>query len=161
MSFDGFVRWLHLLAMAFWLGPQALLFLAVVPATRSIPEPRLRAQVMGLITRRFGVLGGASLFVLLLTGLWQAVEMVPSWSALVSTVYGRLLLAKGTLGLLMAALTALHSFVLGPRLIAATAEGSVEVERLRRLSVAASAGAFLLSLVVVLLATLLFLYRGR
>lgn len=161
MDLDALVRWLHLLAMATWLGPQVLLVFAVVPATRAIAEPQLRAQVTGLITRRFGLLGALSLFLLLLTGVWQAVGMLPSWQALVSTAYGRLLLAKGVLSLAMAALTAVHGLALGPRLIAAIAAGSPEAAQIRRLSVAASTTTLLLSLVVVLLGTLLLSYRGR
>jgi uncharacterized membrane protein len=44
------VRWLHVLAMAFFVGGQLLLAIAVVPVERSAPDrDRLRA-----IARRFG-----------------------------------------------------------------------------------------------------------
>ena len=58
------VRWLHLLAMAFFVGGQLVLVAAVVPAFRGAPDrDRLRA-----IARRFGWGSLAALIVLLATG---------------------------------------------------------------------------------------------
>jgi uncharacterized membrane protein len=57
------VRWLHVLAMAFFVGGQPLLAVAVVPVERSAPDrDRLRA-----IARRFGY-GTLAIAVLLATG---------------------------------------------------------------------------------------------
>ena len=58
------VRWLHVLAMAFFVGGQLLLAVAVVPVERRAPDPyRLRA-----IARRFGYGTLAAIAVLLVTG---------------------------------------------------------------------------------------------
>lgn len=58
------VRWLHTLAMAFFVGGQLLLAVAVVPAERGAPDRvRLRA-----IARRFGYGTLAAIAVLLVTG---------------------------------------------------------------------------------------------
>jgi uncharacterized membrane protein len=62
------VLYLHLLAMAFFLGGQLLLAVAVVPVERGNPDPeRLRA-----IARRFGYGSLAALLVLLGTGVAMA-----------------------------------------------------------------------------------------
>ncbi len=62
------VRWLHLLAMAFFVGGQLVLVVAVVPAFRGDPDrDRLRA-----IARRFGWGSLAALAVLLPTGAAMA-----------------------------------------------------------------------------------------
>ena len=58
------VRWLHVMAMAFFVGGQLLLVVAVVPVERRAPDrERLRA-----IARRFGYGTLAAIAVLLATG---------------------------------------------------------------------------------------------
>jgi uncharacterized membrane protein len=58
------VRWLHVLAMAFFVGGQLVLAAAVVPVERRAPDrDRLRA-----VARRFGYGTLAALGVLLVTG---------------------------------------------------------------------------------------------
>lgn len=62
------VLYLHLLAMAFFLGGQLFLAVAVVPVERTAPDPeRLRR-----IARRFGVGSLAALAVLIATGVAMA-----------------------------------------------------------------------------------------
>ena len=62
------VLYLHLLAMAFFVGGQLLLAAAVVPVERASPDPeRMRA-----IARRFGVGSAVALGVLLATGTAMA-----------------------------------------------------------------------------------------
>ncbi len=63
-----FVLYLHLLAMAFFVGGQLVVAAAVVPVEASQPEPeRMRA-----IARRFGVGSAIALLVLLVTGMAMA-----------------------------------------------------------------------------------------
>ncbi|NLT06033.1 MAG: hypothetical protein GXY03_06955 [Solirubrobacterales bacterium] len=58
------VRWLHVVAMAFFVGGQLLLAVAVVPVERRSPDrARLRA-----IARRFGYGSLVAIAVLLVTG---------------------------------------------------------------------------------------------
>lgn len=62
------VRWLHLLAMAFFVGGQLVLVAAVVPALRGdAHRERLRA-----VARRFGAGSLVALAVLLATGIPMA-----------------------------------------------------------------------------------------
>lgn len=62
------VLYLHLLAMAFFVGGQLLLAVGVVPVERANPDPeRMRA-----IARRFGVGSAVALGVLLATGIAMA-----------------------------------------------------------------------------------------
>jgi uncharacterized membrane protein len=62
------IRWLHLLAMAFFVGGQLVLVVAVVPAFRGEPDrERLRT-----IARRFGAGSLAALAVLVATGTAMA-----------------------------------------------------------------------------------------
>jgi uncharacterized membrane protein len=62
------VRWLHLLAMAFFVGGQLVLAVAVVPVERGAPDrERLRA-----VARRFGCGTLVAIAVLLATGTAMA-----------------------------------------------------------------------------------------
>ena len=62
------IRWLHVVAMAFFVGGQLLLAVAVVPVERSAPDrERLRA-----IARRFGYGSLVAILVLLATGAAMA-----------------------------------------------------------------------------------------
>jgi len=62
------VLYVHLLAMAFFLGGQLVVGLALVPVERKNPDPeRLRA-----VARRFGIGSAAALVVLLATGIAMA-----------------------------------------------------------------------------------------
>src|SRR4051812_11243088 len=62
------IRWLHVLAMALFVGGQMLLAFAAVPVARSAPDPeRLRA-----VARRFGWLTLGAIAVLLVTGAAMA-----------------------------------------------------------------------------------------
>ena len=62
-------RWLHLLAMAFFVGGQLVLVAAVVPALRERDREGLRA-----VARRFGVGSLVALVVLAATGAAMASE---------------------------------------------------------------------------------------
>ncbi|MFG2718739.1 copper resistance CopC/CopD family protein [Streptomyces sp. NPDC048416] len=75
---------LHLLAVAAWLGGLATLLVAL----HRVPDIE-RAAV-----RRFSRVAFTSVSVLAATGLYQSWRQVGTWSALVDTTYGQLLLVK-------------------------------------------------------------------
>jgi len=90
------VRWLHVLAMAFFVGGQLFLAVAVVPVERRAPDrERLRA-----IARRFGWGSLVALVVLVITGSAMAGHF-GDWGR-------RELSIKLTLVLIVAALTIWH-----------------------------------------------------
>lgn len=88
----------HLVAAAVWLGGLASL-LALLRWGPAVPAGAVR---------RFSRLALGAVAVLAATGLYQSWRQVGTWSALVSTPYGRLLLAKTALVVLML-LAARHS----------------------------------------------------
>jgi copper transport protein len=77
---------LHVLAMAAWLG--GLTALVVTLYRAAVVEPAT--------VTRFSRLAFASVTVLVLTGVYQSWRGLGSWSALTDTTYGRLLVAKLT-----------------------------------------------------------------
>ncbi|MEU2564259.1 copper resistance protein CopC [Streptomyces longispororuber] len=75
---------LHLVAVAVWLGGVGALLLCLYRA------PLVDARAV----RRFSRVAFASVVVLAVTGLYQSWRQVGSWTALVETDYGQLLLVK-------------------------------------------------------------------
>ncbi|MGW0706428.1 copper resistance CopC/CopD family protein [Streptomyces sp. NPDC002643] len=76
---------LHLLAMAVWLGGLTALLTVLYRA----PETLTAAMVA-----RFSPLAFASVIVLVVTGVYQSWRGLGSWSAVTSTAYGEILVAK-------------------------------------------------------------------
>ncbi|MFF5719513.1 copper resistance CopC/CopD family protein [Streptomyces buecherae] len=74
----------HLLAVAVWLGGLTALLVAL----------RTEARLPRLAVRRFSRLAFGSVVALVVTGLYQSWRQVGSWRALTDTEYGRWLLVK-------------------------------------------------------------------
>ncbi len=86
---------LHLLAMAVWLGGMTALLTVLYRA----PE-----TLSAAVVARFSRLAFASVVVLVVTGVYQSWRGLGSWSALTTTAYGQVLLAKlAAVALLLAA----------------------------------------------------------
>lgn len=105
---------LHLLAAGGWLG--ALLPLAALLRASSGETPRLDAAARA--ARRFSALGMACVGTLALTGIVNACYAMPQVSALFTSDYGRVLLAKLALFAAILAIAAVNRARLTPRLVA-------------------------------------------
>ncbi len=149
--------WLHILAATVWVGPQFFLFIAAVPAVRTIEDARQRAQVMRVITTRFGYLAWGALAVLVITGIGNMYEQDIDLDVLFDRNWGTIFEVKMTLVIIVAALTAVHSFVIGPRMLRmqeAVADES-QLASMRRLSMIISGLGLLVSLGILFCAALL------
>jgi putative copper resistance protein D len=111
---DLVIRALHLIAATVWAGGLVFLGLAATVARRTIPD-RERLDFFRLLGRRFAVVGGIALLILIVTGSNMASDR-HVWGDLTDTSYGRTLLAKLILVALVIVLTILHSLVQGPAL---------------------------------------------
>jgi putative copper resistance protein D len=98
----------HLVAAGIWLGGLLPFTLMLVGHTRGGESEA--------ITRRFASFALASVLLLMATGILNGSLLVGSVSALATTLYGNLLLAKIGLFLLMLAFAAVNRFVLTPQL---------------------------------------------
>jgi len=83
--------WLHLAATSVWIGG-LIHFVAVAGALRG--DNSAPIELLGQVTRRFSRVAKASVAVLLGSGIYNAWLHLPSWAAFVTTSYGRVLLAK-------------------------------------------------------------------
>lgn len=111
---DVAVRSLHLLAAAVWVGGLVFLGLAAGAARRAVAD-RERVELFRVLGKRFLMLSAVALVALVATGADMAADRLPSWDALTETTYGKTLLAKWIVLAVVIVLTAVHSFVLGPR----------------------------------------------
>ncbi len=151
------VRWVHLVAMAFWLGGQLFLILVVRPVLRrELDRPRQTALTASL-GRRFSPLAWTSLGLLVVTGWLTAERRGVIWSTLLEpkNTYGLILATKMLLVAILLALTLIHGRIFGPRL-AALAQSPApshrqQYQRLLRLSIIVSTLNVVLTLVIVYL----------
>lgn len=158
---DTIPIWVHIVAAAAWVGPQFFMFIATVPALRVIDDAETRRRVLRVVATRFGWLAWAAMVVLVLSGLSNVFDHEDESAISVLNFdwrYSWVFFTKMGLVALTIALTALHSFVVGPRQMRLSEEGasgSPEGERLRRASIALSALNLLASLAVLYAAALL------
>lgn len=106
----------HLGAGAVWLGGLAGLALA-------LPTLASRARETAALVTRFSTLAAAVLAVLVATGSLMAWRVLGSWAGLVDTAYGRLLLVKVGVALVVVALAGFNRLRLLPRVLGAAGHG--------------------------------------
>ena len=92
-------NFLHVLAMAVWVGGVALLLLALPSATRVL-EPEDRTPVLAGSVSRFSTVALAAVAVLVASGTVQAILDLEAFGDLVHSAFGRAILVK--IGLLVA-----------------------------------------------------------
>ena len=93
------VQWVHVVASGCWLGGLAALLLGV----RGVAS-----EITSSAVRRFSTMAGVAIVMVAATGIWRSVNELASWNDLTTTVYGRALLAKAAILLVLGALGALN-----------------------------------------------------
>jgi copper transport protein len=106
----------HVAAMATWLGGLAALLLVLPAATRSAATPADRGCLLAGPLGRFSALAPAMVALIMATGLIQAYVYVRHLGDLLSTGYGRAVLAKFLLLLAVIAIAAYNRQTVMPRL---------------------------------------------
>jgi len=105
---------IHLLGMTFWLGGLVHLFTGLRQLQGLEGQPRTR--LTSLLASQFSI--NAIIFVSLigLTGFYSAYLRVGSWPALLSSLYGHVLLVKQAFVAGLLIIAAMNLFVISPRL---------------------------------------------
>lgn len=110
---------IHLSAAITWVGGTLFLIMVMVPLSRrEIESPEQAARLLGQVGRRFRSIAWVSIVLLVLTGLFLATD---HWGIKVSDFFGgsgrfvQVLQAKVGIVALIIVLSAIHDFVLGPR----------------------------------------------
>ena len=133
---------LHLLAGSVWLG--GLVGLALV-----LRELSVRGNGAGEVLARFSGLAAGVLAALVVAGVVLGWRIVGSWSALVETTYGTLLLVKVAVALVAVLIATWNRFALLPRLRRATRRRDIQGgARLVARSTAAEAGVLVVALLL-------------
>jgi copper transport protein len=112
---------LHVLAMSAWIGGLVIL-LAVMPAATRRLDPPQRTQLLAAALVRFSPIALACVAVLLVTGTIQALEHMSAWSQLLHTGFGRAVLIKVVLLLVLIGLGAVNRQRVVPALRRVAAE---------------------------------------
>ena len=107
---------LHLAAAAFWLG--ALIHvLFTLPRWLELLQTRARTVFLARAFHRFSIAATISVALLLASGVLSATLQAPTWSALYDSNWGRSLLAKLGLTLLLLAAGGLNAYWLRPQVV--------------------------------------------
>jgi uncharacterized membrane protein len=158
---DAITPWIHIVAVTAWIGPQFFMFLVTVPALRVIDDAEVRLRVMRVIVYRFGWLAWAAMAVIVLSGISNLFqEGADAGIDLGSSDfrYFHVFTTKMVLVGLTVLMTAVHTFVVGPRQLRLHEQmrsESGEAARLRGISIAISSLALLASIAVVYSSALL------
>lgn len=153
--------WIHIVAVAIWLGPQFFMFLVMAPALRTIEDADARVRVMRVITTRFAWLAWAAMVVIVLSGISNLFQEGADADISLGSAdyrYFHIFSLKMMLVGVTVLLTATHTFIVGPRQLRLAEEmrsDSEEARRLRRVSMAISGVSLLVSVAVVFVAALL------
>jgi copper resistance protein D len=113
LTFSELIDWLHLMASALWGGGLLTLCIVVLPVALKLSE---RRRLLADVARRFSIFAGVALFVVLLTGLYNAWLQVGSIRAMWKTPYGQTLLVKLLLVFPVLALGAANHYISVPLL---------------------------------------------
>ncbi len=108
---------LHVFAATLIVGPQVLLFFAVVPATWIISDEELKRAVTRVVTQRYGYLAGFAMLTSLVTGLYQFYSVTPDFVSedMSSYRFGWIFISKMTLFTAFIGMVAFHA-VIGRRI---------------------------------------------
>ncbi|MER3446671.1 MAG: hypothetical protein C4291_07405 [Candidatus Dadabacteria bacterium] len=112
--------------------------LVAVPALRELEPPEKRIELLSDTARRFRKVSWIAILVLLSTGVINAInhgvttEMVSNGAIFLSN-FGKVLSVKVVLVLIMMVLSAIHDFVLGPRMVDLMNTGTSNPDSLQRI----------------------------
>lgn len=119
--------WLHVVATGLWVGGIFAVSVALVPAFIRVGRTSVAPFLDTL--DRFSPFAYGSVAVLAITGGFNAKVHVPSWGAFFDSVYGRSLILKMLLVLIMIVISGFTVFFVRPRLRRGTATGPGEDRR--------------------------------
>jgi copper transport protein len=109
------IDWIHLSATAVWIGGLIFLATAFFPSLRPLAGPA-RTRLLALLVPRFSTIALASVAVIVVTGSYQTWRLLGGLSALRDLDWGRALLLKLALVVLLIGLGAINLLFIRPRL---------------------------------------------
>jgi copper transport protein len=123
------VDWVHLVGTAAWIGGIAVLAFGVLSFQRKL-LPHERAYAVLPLLHRFSPIAYTAVAGLVLSGIYNAYNHLPTAGDLSSTVYGQLAILKSVLVVVLVVLSATHTYLLRPWIARMEqAAGSAQDER--------------------------------
>jgi copper resistance protein D len=93
--YDPLVVWIHLIFSSIWVGGSIFLGIVLAPLLKkTMPDLNKRIPFMVVVGRRFNYLGGSSLLILVITGIYNARSFFDQPLLLLESTYGYVLLTK-------------------------------------------------------------------
>jgi copper transport protein len=108
------VDWIHLIGMTFWLGGLVHLFTGI-RQLQSLDD-RLRTQLTSLLTKQFSANALVVVALIGITGFYSAYLRVGTWSALLTSLYGHVMLVKQAFVGALLAIAGTNLLIISPRL---------------------------------------------
>lgn len=106
--------WLHIICAAFWIGGMLVLPLVMIPAIKNNPEKRQVMMVTGLKFRFYGYIVFALLLITGITNMYfRGIHF--SWEFFTTARYGRLVVLKVILFVVMMLAALIHDLFLGKK----------------------------------------------
>jgi copper transport protein len=116
LIYSVLIDWLHLLAASLWIGGMLYLSLIYLPIIQKQTNLE-RTRALLSILPHFSPLAILGVIVMAVTGPFNATFHMTSFNQLLDTAYGRTLLIKSALVCAMLIVSAIHVFLLRPRLL--------------------------------------------
>ena len=123
------VRFIHLLAVATWIGGMVFLGAVAVPAARAAGGPEASRSLITSVARRFAPVAGAAWIIILVSGMGLLHHRGVAFSDLPDSDYGRRVLAKLVIVLAIGVLAVMHGMWQGPRVRRASDAGDEATAR--------------------------------
>jgi copper resistance protein D len=154
---QAIILWIHLFSAVLFVGGSFFMWLVVMPASHLITQDESeRTQIVGKIAKAFAKISIASLAILIVTGIYNASWYLSTFSDLLDTSGGIVLLAKSILVVALIGLIFLHNVYFGKKIIKLAREKRIdELKMLRKRSRIVSFTNLGLMIVILVLAVLL------
>jgi len=120
ITFNKFIVLVHVISAMVWLGGMFFLSLVLFPALKKFEPGEKRTRVISLTANRFRKVSWIAIFILLVTGIFNVLNLGITTETIfsggfLSSQLGKILSIKVSLVLVMIILSASHDFILGPR----------------------------------------------
>lgn len=123
---DSLIIWIHLIFSSIWVGGSIFLGIVLAPLLKkTIPDLNKRISFMVTVGRRFNLLAGPSLLILIITGIYNARSFLPDPSVLFDSFYGYVLLSKIILVCITLLIYIIHILILNKKVEVKILEGKV------------------------------------
>ena len=114
--YDPLVIWIHLVFSSIWVGGSIFIGIVLAPLLKkTMPDLNTRISFMVIVGRRFNYIGGSSLLILVITGIYNARTFFAHPTLLFESSYGYILLAKIILVCILFIIYVIHVLILNKK----------------------------------------------